>query len=56
MVVYACNPGTQEVEEAGRSEVYGHPQLHRECEGSLGHMRTFLERGREESGSWKDTF
>lgn len=38
MAVYACNPGTQEV-EAGGPEIQNHSQIDSEFKAILGYMR-----------------
>lgn len=43
-MTHACNPRTQEKEEAGESGVQYQPQLHRELDVSLGFMRLCVEK------------
>lgn len=43
MVVYACNPSTQEVRPQG-SEIKGYPWLHDELKASLGYMGFYFKK------------
>lgn len=48
MVVYACNPSTQEVRPQG-SEIKGYPWLHDELKASLGYMGTLFQKKKKKA-------
>ena len=47
MVVLTCSPSMEEVDTGG-SGIHGHSQLHSRFEDSLGNMRAYLKRKKEQ--------
>lgn len=52
MVVYACNPSTQEVRPQG-SEIKGYPWLHDELKASLGYMGLCFKKKKIKRRPWR---